>query len=122
MSSITNFFSENATWLFGSGGVAAFLLALLKLWKAKGGSGGTGKPGNTTNRDNTTINTTIKQGAGPVEFGIGVAIIIAAVGGFFWIVGPDQGSGPTTINATNGSAVPQGNNNQTFIINGDVNQ
>ena len=119
MTDLLNLLSEHSAWLFGSGGVAAFVLALFKMQQGKGGA--SAKPGNTTNRDNTTITTTINKGAGPVEYGIGLSLVIAAIGGLMWVAGP-QGGGSTVINATGGSAVTQGDGNTTTVIGGGQNQ
>lgn len=116
MSDVARFLSENSAWLFGSGGAAAFVLALLKIFK-RGGGGGP-KPGTVPHRDNTTSTTTIKVGVGPIEYGIGLAIIVTAIGGVLWFASPDRNVNTQTTNVDNNSANVQGNGNTTLIIGG----
>ena len=116
MTDLLDLLREHSAWIFGSGGVAAFVLALLRMRQGKGAPA---KAGNVTNRDNTTHSINIKQGAGPIEYGIGFSLVIAAIGGLMWIAGPSSGGGGSTvINATDGSVVNQGSGNTTTITNG----
>ncbi len=111
MEAVLDLIRENAAWLFGSGGLAAFALALLRHFHKKPPPDAPAAVGpmEIVGGDKTVVT---RQGYGPIEFAIAAALIVAITGGGLLLLGPEQGG----ISASNGSIVTQGDNNQTIIF------
>lgn len=118
MADLLSFLEQHAGWLFGSGGLAAVCLAVIKLKKP-----GVVKPGaRDTNQEMRNItagghvaggNVQIKNGIGALEIGIMASAIVCIVG-LLLLVMPSGNSNQ----ASNGSAVIEGNVNTTTINTG----
>jgi hypothetical protein len=111
MAGIITFIQENAQWVFGSGGMAALILGLLKLTGSGKAPGGGDVSGGSVGGDVVGGNKTV--GFGALEVGLTVSLVVAAVGAVFWAMGPSN-----TVAADDCSAAVQGDGNQVTVTGG----
>lgn len=118
MTDILAYLQPHAGWLFGSGGLAAFVLAVIRLRKPA--------PARTSDNPDTHQemrsitaggniaggDVQIKRGIGALELGILASAVVCMVGMFLFFM-----PGTVSNQVTNGSAVVTGDGNTTTIIN-----
>lgn len=109
MQGVIGFLRDNATWLFGGGGLAAFVLALMKRGADKPAApanvsvtlGQSGKAG-AISAGNTTI---ARTGLGGVDLALILAVVVCLMGGALWLLGPRDGD---VVVTGNGNAIATG--------------
>jgi len=116
---VFDFLQTNAGWMFGSGGLAAVVLAAIKLRKQNP----TEEKAPTVSQDIRNVtsgghvaggNIDARSGAGPLELGIFVSGVVAIVGLVLFLM-----PAGTVNQATGGSVVTNGNGNSTTISSGN---
>ena len=104
MDEVVAFLRDNAEWIFGSGGVAALVLALVKAQGSATAPAGSVR-GDVVGRDKVT-----RTGVGGLEIALVVAVAVAALGGVLWLMGP-----ATAVTAEDCSAAVQGGGNTVTV-------